>query len=93
LVARHLTCVKARACGTKPRPRRSRPDLSGAAETAPSRANYARNEREVQRQNDVVLDFAPHAWCRTVAVRLMRLLERLIAFIAATLTSIDPRRL
>jgi hypothetical protein len=46
----------------------------------------------VQRQNDVVLDFAPHAWCRTVALRLMRFLERLIAFVGATLTSIDPRR-
>lgn len=47
---------------------------------------------QVQRQNDVVLDFAPYAWCRTVTVRLMRFLERLIAFAEATLTSIDPRR-
>jgi hypothetical protein len=47
---------------------------------------------QAQRQNDVVLDFAPHAWCRTVALRLMRFLERLIAFIEATLASIDPRR-
>jgi hypothetical protein len=39
-----------------------------------------------------VLDFAPHAWCRTVAVRLMRFLGRLIAFVEGTLTSIDPRR-
>ena len=47
---------------------------------------------QAQRQNVVVLDFAPCAGCRTVAVRLMRLLERLIVFIEATLASIYPRR-
>jgi hypothetical protein len=47
---------------------------------------------QVQRQNVVVPDFAPHAGCRTVALRLMRFPERLIAFIEATLGSIDPRR-
>jgi hypothetical protein len=39
-----------------------------------------------------VRDFAPDACCRAAVVRLMRFSERLIAFVEAILTSIDPRR-
>jgi hypothetical protein len=39
-----------------------------------------------------VLDLAPDACCRAVVVRRMPFSQRLIGFVEATLTSIDPRR-